>query len=245
MAEVEDEKKEKRVLIAKLEEAVTEKQQFAIQINRIEQEFSLTAAARAQEVEQLRADSQRDKYVYERRKNELVQESDDLNKQVAAMEEKAANFKEKAETEIEAKLELLKTVTEDQKNKEKMLEILANEKFSVEDQLAHEKNRLAALAQNLDIKEEELTHAKRNRDRLAAELQDAYERLDTAIADTANLSDEVMAKTAQVKQYNKQTESYKAKVEETNSELQQTQHELQQRHRETDSMELSYQSQVN
>ncbi len=186
MAEVEDERKEKRVLIAKLEEAVTEKQRFAIQ-----KDFNLTMAARAQEVEHLRAELfkfqqqlQRDKDVYERRKNELVQEIDDLRKKVAALEEEAANFKEEAEIEMGEKLslkELLKTVTEDQKNKEKMLEILANQKFSVEDQLAREKNRLAALAQNLHIKEEELTHAKQNSDRLAVELQYTRERLDTRV----------------------------------------------------------------
>ncbi len=233
---------------------MTEKQQFAIQINRMEKDFSLTAAARAQEVEHLQAEAvtvqqqlQRDKDVYERRKNELVQEIDDLDKKVVALEEKAANFKEEAEIEMGEKFKgtFKDSKTDDQKIKEKMLEILANEKFSVEDQLARENNRLAALAQNLHIKEEELTHAKQNRDILAAELQDAREKLDTAIADTANLSDEVMAKTVQVKQYNKQTESYKAKVEETNAELQQTQHELQQCHKETDSIELSYQSQVN
>ncbi len=181
------------------EDTMTEIQQVVIQIiDRMEEDFSLSVAVNAQEVEDCRAELQ--------------------------------SHREKAEIEMGEKLslkELLKTVTADQKNKEEKLEILANEKFSVEDQLAREKNHLAALAQNLDSKEEELTHAKQHCDTLAAELQDAYERLDTAIADTANLSDEVMAKTVQVKQYHKRTESYKAKVEEANSKLQQIQQELQ------------------
>ncbi len=48
---------------------------------------------------------------------------------------------------------------------------------------------------------------------LGAELQAARERLE---ADTANLNDAVMAKTAQAKQYKKQTDSIKAKVEKAN-----------------------------
>ncbi len=95
----------------------------------------------------------------------------------------------------------------------------ANLKKFENHQLAREKNRLAALVQNLDIKEEALTHAKQNSDILTAQLN-------RATADTANLSDEVMAKTVQVKQYKKQNESYKAEVEEANAKLQQTQQEL-------------------
>ena len=61
---------------------------------------------------------------------------------------------------------------------------------------------------------------------LEQSLQEAHERLETAIADIDNLHNEVLAKTVQVKQYNKQTESFKAKVEEANTKLEQKEQEL-------------------
>ncbi len=94
--------------------------------------------------------------------------------------------------------------------KEKQLEIAANEKAAMTNEIAQ---------------------AKATSNRMGVQLQAARERLDTAISNTANLHDEVMAKTAQVKQYKKQTDSFKANVEEANIKLLKTQRELQ-RHQE-------------
>ena len=97
----------------------------------------------------------------------------------------------------------------------------------MDDQLTHERNHTAALAQDLAAKEQELSHTKQSGNRIAEELQDARQRLEVSLADSAKLHDEVMAKTAQVKQYKKQTDSFKAKVEEANTKLLKTQQELQ------------------
>ncbi len=94
--------------------------------------------------------------------------------------------------------------------KEKQLEIAANEKAAMTNEIAQ---------------------AKATSNRMGVQLQAARERLDTAIANTANLHDEVMAKTAQVKQYKKQADSFRANVEKANTKLLKTQRELQ-RHRE-------------
>ena len=74
---------------------------------------------------------------------------------------------------------------------------------------------------------QELSKTKANDDRRAIELQDSRQRLETSLLDTARLHDEVLAKTAQVKQYKKQTDSFKLKVEEANERLVKTQRELQ------------------
>ncbi len=97
----------------------------------------------------------------------------------------------------------------------------------MDDQLTHERNHTAALAQDLAAKEQELSHTKQNCDRTATELQDARQELEVSLTNTERLYDEVMAKTAQVKQYKKQTDSFKAKVEEANTKLLKTQQELQ------------------
>ena len=65
-----------------------------------------------------------------------------------------------------------------------------------------------------------------------------------SLADTEHLHDEVMAKTAQVKQYKKQTDSFKAKVEEANTKLLKTQQELQRCQELLKTMEIDYQDQV-
>ncbi len=97
------------------------------------------------------------------------------------------------------------------KLKEKELEIAACEKEAIKQEL-----------------ERQVTKAKETSSRLSVELQKAHEKLETAIADTVNLHNEVLAKTVQVKQYNKQTESFKAKVEEANTKLDQAQQNVQQ-----------------
>ncbi len=88
-------------------------------------------------------------------------------------------------------------------------------------QLIHES---VALAQDIAAKEQELSHTKQNCDRIATELQDARQTLEVSLADTERLHDEVIAKTAEVKQYKKQTDSFR---EEANTKLLKTQQELQ------------------
>ena len=65
----------------------------------------------------------------------------------------------------------------------------------------------------------ELSRMKANRAALAMEVQEGRQQLETIIADISQFSDEVLAKTQQVKQYKKQTDSYKARLEETNARL--------------------------
>ncbi len=86
---------------------------------------------------------------------------------------------------------------------------------------------------------------KREKQAVIAKLQDARQRLEVSLADSAKLHDEVMAKTAQVKQYKKQTDSFKAKVEEANTKLLKTQQELQRRLELIKTMEEDNQYQVN
>ena len=125
--------------------------------------------------------------------------------------------------------------------KEKQLEIMATEKAVVDQQLGHEKTNTTALTLELDERkrqldimatqkediDNELSRMIANSAALAMEVQEGRQRLDTTIADTARLSDEVLAKTQQVRQYKKQTDSYKAKLEETAARLQEAQRELQ------------------
>ncbi len=153
----------------------------------------------------------------------IVKDNDELRVQIAqltsaheqrlvelGLEKQAAVDRLNAVANAE-KCKLQEKLDEMLKLQEKQLEIAASEKLFMKEEL-----------------EREIAQAKATSGRLGMELQDTRERLDTAIADTANLSDEVMAKTVQVKQYNKQTESYRTKVEETNSELQRTQQETEQ-----------------
>ena len=91
---------------------------------------------------------------------------------------------------------------------------------------------------------QELYKTKANSDRIANELRDCHQRLETSLADTARLHDEVLAKTAQVKQYKKQTDSFKLKVEESNDRLVKTQKELERCQAFMRTMEEDQQDQV-
>ena len=88
----------------------------------------------------------------------------------------------------------------------------------------HQLEIMAAQKSNID---NELSHTKANNAALAMEVQEGRQQLEATIADTSRLSDEVLAKTQQVRQYKKQTDSYKAKLEETAARLQEAQRELQ------------------
>ncbi len=159
---------------------------------------------------------------FERREAELVQEVDALKNEVAKTQDKAQMA---AAMKISLN-EQLESVTQDRDSKLKKLEISANEKAFVDDQLTREKNHTAVLAKDLVAKELELSHTKQNYDQTATELQDARQRLEVFLADTERLHNEVMTTTAQVKLYKKQTDSFKAKVEEANTKLLKTQQEL-------------------
>ncbi len=235
---------EKNAAIAKLETTVTEKQQLTRQLTLTEKDFDRTLATKLQEIEQIREDNTQlmtqmehfraESYklkqhlrtaeaTYERKEAELVQEMDELN-------DEAAKTQDKVQMAAAMKISLneqLESVTQDRDSKLKYLEILANEKAFVDNQLTHERKHTAALAQNLVAKEQELSHTKQTGNRIATELQDARQRLDVSLADTECLHDEIMAKTAQVKQYKKQTDSFKARVEEANTKLLKTHQELQ------------------
>ena len=261
MAEAETEKREKQAVIAKLKTTVTEKQQMAKQMTQIESDFELNLGTKLQEIKIIRGKNtqlmaqmehfrtelsklqrqlQTAEATYERREAELVQEVDALKNEVAKTQDKAQMA---AAMKISLN-EQLESVTQDRDSKLKKLEILANEKVSVDDQLTHERNHTAALAQDLAAKEQELSHTKQKHDRIAIELQDARQRLEVSLADTEHLHDEVMAKTAQVKQYKKQTDSFKAKVEDAHTKLLNTQQELQRCQELLKTMEIDYQDQV-
>ena len=262
MAEAETEKQEKQAVIAKLETNVIEKQQIAKQITQSEKDFDRTLATNLQEIEKIREEKtqfmaqmehfrtessklqrqlQTAEATYERREAELVQEADELKDEVAKTQDKV----QMASAMNISLNEQLESVTQDRDSKLKKLEILANKKVSVDDQLTRERNHSAALAQDLAAKEQELSHTKQNGNRKAEELQDARQGLEVSLADSAKLRDEVMAKTAQVKQYKKQTDSFKAKVEEANTKLLKTQQELQRRLELIKTMEEDNQYQVN
>ena len=85
--------------------------------------------------------------------------------------------------------------------KEKQLEIMASEKSNLEEQTGRMRAHCTAVQ---------------------LELEDSRQQLETAIKDTGTLSDEVLAKTQQVKQYKKQTDGYKARLEETTVKLEET-----------------------
>ena len=90
----------------------------------------------------------------------------------------------------------------------------------------------------------ELSHTKANYAALAMEVQEGRQRLDSTIADSSRLSDEVLAKTQQVRQYKKQTDSYKAQLEETTARLQEALRELQNFQEQNTRLEEDYQNQV-
>ncbi len=261
MTEAETEKREKQAVIAKLKTTVTEKQQIAKQMTLSEKDFDRILAANLQEIERIREEKnqltaqmehfrtessklqrqlQTAEATYERREAELVQEADELKNEVAKTQDKV----QMASAMKISLNEQLESVTQDRDSKLKRLEILANEKAFVDDQLTHERNHGAALAQDLAAKEQELSHTKQNGDRIATELQYVHQRLEVSLADSANLHDEVMAKTAQVKQYKKQTDSFKAKGEEANTTLLKTQQELHHCQDLINTMEIDHQDQV-
>ena len=128
----------------------------------------------------------------------------DLRKKINQLQATLQEQTEQTETLTAEKLSLeeqLEKTTREFKLKEKQLETVANEKAAISNDIAAWKNEIA---------QEKTTSGK-----MGVELQAARERLEVAIADKYH---EVMAKTAQVKQYKKQADSFKAKAEEIKQE---------------------------
>ena len=177
----------------------------------------------------------------QQRQAELEQDTERLKEETDLCK---ADHTEKAQLVAIEKLSLeeqLDKVNAEFKLKEKQLETMAKEKAVIDQQLGHEKTNTTALTLELDERkrqlesmatqkediDNELSRTKANSAALAMEVQKGRQQLETTIADTSRLSDEVLAKTQQVRQYNKQTDSYKAKLEETAARLQEAQRELQ------------------
>ena len=184
---------------------------------------------------------ERAEQVYQQRQAELEQDAERLKGEAEMCK---TDLTEKAQLVAVEKLSLeeqLDKVNAEFKLKEKQLEIMATEKAVIDQQLGHEKTNTTALTLELDERkrqldimatqkehiDNELSRTKANSAALAMEVQEGRQQLETTIADTSRLSDEVLAKTQQVRQYNKQTDSYKAKLEETAARLQEAQRELQ------------------
>ncbi len=158
---------------------------------------------------------------------QLTQTEEDLDRTLAT---KLQEIREES-TQLMAQMEHLRT--------ESM-------KFQRQQQTAEAtyERREAELVEDLVAIKQELSHTKQNCSRTATELQDARQRLKVSLADTECLHDEVMSKTAQVKQYKKQTDSFKAKMEEANTKLLKTQQELQRCQELINTMEMDSQDQV-
>ena len=144
--------------------------------------------------------------LFQQRQAELEQEANRLK---AEADKTKAELTEKTDVVIAQKLRLkeqFEHVESQFKLKEKQLEIMAFEKCNLEEQTGRMRAHCTAVQ---------------------LELEDSRQQLETTITDTSRLSDEVLAKTQQVRQYKKQTDSYKAKLEETAARLQEAQRELQ------------------
>ena len=119
--------------------------------------------------------------------------------------------------------EQLATVNKELKLREKQLEIMATEKANIDN---------------------ELSRMKADSELAAVEVREGPQQLETTIVDTARLTDEVLAKTQQVKQHKKQTDCYKARLEETSARLEQSQRKLQHFQDQNKKIEEDHQNQV-
>ncbi|XP_064388876.1 uncharacterized protein LOC135336929 [Halichondria panicea] len=172
-AEAGTEKREKQAVIAKLKTTVAEKQHIAKQMIQSEKDSELNLGTKLQEIKMIRRENtqlmaqmehlrtessklqrqlQTAEATYERREAKIVQEVDELKNEFAKTQDKAQMA---AAMKISLN-EQLESVTQDRDSKLKKLEILANEKVSVDDQLTRERNHGAALAQDLAAKEHKM-----------------------------------------------------------------------------------------
>ncbi len=188
-------------MVAKLEVTVIENQQLTWQLSQAEKHFDQTIATKLKEIKRNRVENaqlmaqmehfrtesmrlQRQLQIAEDtcegRKLELFQKLEETARSQASLEDE---IQMAAAMNISLN-EQLESVTQDRNSKQEKLETLANDKSLVDDQLTHERNHTARLAQDLVAKELELS------DRNATELQDARQRLEVSLADTERLHDE-------------------------------------------------------
>ncbi len=203
-----NERREKQEVIANLEVAIKEEQQKQSQLTQIHNDFELFLQLKDKEIKRLTEEKQKLSILYENQLKQVriqnMQLQTKLKKKIDQLQATLQELTEQTETVTAEKLSLENQLNET--TRECKLKIAANEKAAMTDDIAQ---------------------AKATSGRMGVELQTSRERLEIAIADIASLHDEVMAKTAQVKQYKKQTDSFKAKVEEANTKLLKTQRELQ------------------
>lgn len=91
----------------------------------------------------------------------------------------------------------------------------------LEDQFVTVSSEKSASDKSLDTTKEQLAY-------LRMENQENRTQLETTIADTSRLSDEVLAKTQEMEQFKKRSESYKTKFKESLSRLEERETELKQ-----------------
>ena len=126
----------------------------------------------------------------------------------------------------------------------KQLEITRIAKAKLEKCVAEPKEHLEiALNEDTDLKE----LARRLQDQhtgLQRDKVDLQKQLDGAIKDTANLSDELMAKNQQVKQFRKKVEEFRGHLNETRTELDRVKGQLQQTRARMQEQAQFYQEQL-
>ncbi len=210
-----NERREKQEVIANLEVAIQEGRQRQSQLAQSHHDFEVFLQLKDKEMKQFTEEKQELSVMYEDRLKQVgiqnMQLQTEFKNEIEQLQAILRERTEQAETVITEKLSLEKQcekTTREFKLQENQLEIAGNEKAAMSNEIAAMKNEIA--------------QANATGGRMGAEA--ARERLAIAIA---NLHEEVMAKTAQVKQYKKQTDSFKAKVEEANTKLLKTQWELQ------------------
>ena len=120
-----------------------------------------------------------------------------------------------------------------------------DEKIEVLDTKLHVKEKILELTmQEKATLEECLERVEAQRVGLHHDKVDLQKQLDGAIKDTANLSDELMAKNQQVKQFWKMVEEFRGYLNETRAELDRVKGQLQQTHARMQEQAQFYQEQL-
>ena len=210
-----EERQKKQDTIAKLNASIQQCQQKQRQLEYTDQDYKRLLHAKEEKIQKLADEkkgllAQVNHFKQQSDKNmQLLQDAkmDSTQRQAELVQQFQAEFEDKSQLFVAEKLSLTeqldKTVKEF-KLKEKQLEIAKTEK--------------SLLKEQVDKLDKDIAQVKTHNNKMGVELQEARERLETSEADTARLHDEVLAKTAQVKQYKKQTDSYKLKIEEAQTE---------------------------
>ena len=189
-----------------------------------------TQTALDEQVTKLKQENIQQRNTFESARVESEHHIADLNKQHEA--ERGQHLKRIAELEYEAEVmtatkQSLEEKVEDIETKlhvkEKHLEIALNEKAAIEERL-----------ERVEAQRVGLHHDK----------VDLQKQLQGAIKDTANLSDELLAKNQQVKQFRKKVEEFRGHLNETRSELDTVKGHLQQTRAKMQEQATFYQEQL-